>query len=70
MRVDVVITEPTVSNPGVEVSADGTNPVQLVLRRSPIYSAMLTPDEALRLADTLTLPRRHHPIRRRRRGSR
>ena len=55
MRAEIVILEPVHENYGVEVVADGANPVQLVLRSHRTYIAQLSAEEARQLADALRL---------------
>ena len=55
MRVEVVVMDPSTENYGVEVSADGVNPVQLVLRAQRTFIALLSPEQARDLAEALHL---------------
>ena len=55
MRVDVAITDPVHENCGVDVVADGTNPVQLILRTQRTYIALLSAEEARQLAAALRI---------------
>ena len=56
MQVNVTVIDPVPNRTiGVEVSADGVNPIQLILRQEPTWIAHLSPADARRLARALEL---------------